>query len=61
MNPLKHFLDSCLLYWGYIVIYFFSFVLMVGLTFVVVEIICVFIKGNLKRLVDKYFNWIDKK
>jgi hypothetical protein len=61
MNPLKHFLDSCLLYWGYIVLYFFSFVLMVGVTFVIVKGICDFIEFNLNRMLKKYFDRFDKK
>jgi hypothetical protein len=61
MNPLKHFLDSCLLYWGYIVLYFFSFVLMVGLTFVITKGICDFVEFNLNRMLKKYYDWFDKK
>jgi hypothetical protein len=61
MNPLKNFLDSCLLYWGYIVLYFFSFVLMVGVTFVIVKGICDFIEFNLNRMLKKYFDRFDKK
>ncbi len=61
MNPLEHFLTSCEELKYEIVVYFFSFVLVIGLTFVITKGICDFVEFHISRWLKKYFDCFDKK